>query len=769
MTQKVVTALNTNAAANGGLQSGRIQRQCSCGAHTPGGGTCESCETDKGRLQRRANGTAVAAGIPPEVGAVLRSPGSPLDADTRDFMERGFARDFSALRVSPAARPEIGPANDEFESQARAQADAVMAHASRARSFAPLRHNFSQVRVHTGGLAADAAKSVGADAFTLGRDVVFGAGHYAPHTQGGRQLIAHELTHVVQQGAGGGAIQRVSAGESVRRFFRDIGILIASAFGYEHDFDDSELKEYLDEATAKGGPVKGPLSDQKARGVVKRWQAGVAEFDLNAIQKRILIQDLDDGVVVDGDRHGMITILRNSTDSELTSAILPGIDFKQVLDDFDSGKFTDRIASWFLDHPAINTGKIADIFTEWFLPKTALHADDELLSEPFAKQYAAANFGGDAKAAKIVVDILDVKSKLSYADAAEFRADVKKRLSVSNGMVESQSKQKIGVSNKYKLAFGYPSELDPGCDGYVAPAPGQEENQKNARVNKAARDKNYWEGPLFKGQDYYYFVLTAEGKKHGFDALQTLFTQQASVCDRTLIHCDYLVNVVEFRAYAEAMGQEKFDAAVLSGKVDMTLNWSGFAPGYKDWKKSPKSLGYTQRVVLTSKNDLIIGDHVIFFNHLAFAPMNTVGNDWQLENAILTDKDDDGNDLFLGHGSKRGDGRGQTEHKMLVELGWAFNALIKEPLELSEKVRIDGDASAEAKLLKGWPNVHKKGNDFIVRDAKRGNREYPLQPADTNAPEDDEYLPGLLDPMDRSKLYPIDRPIESEPGKAPKP
>ena len=59
--------------------------------------------------------------------------------------------------------------------------------------------NFSQVRVHTGGRAAQVTKSVQAKAFTTGRDIVFGAGEHSPDTSTGRKLLAHELTHVVQQ------------------------------------------------------------------------------------------------------------------------------------------------------------------------------------------------------------------------------------------------------------------------------------------------------------------------------------------------------------------------------------------------------------------------------------------------------------------------------------------------------------------------------------------------------------------------------------------
>ena len=77
------------------------------------------------------------------------------------------------------------------------------------------RHDFSDVRVHDDPAAARAAQAVGALAFTVGRHVVFGAGQYAPATRTGRALLAHELTHVVQQSGSRGAapgIQRAPWG-----------------------------------------------------------------------------------------------------------------------------------------------------------------------------------------------------------------------------------------------------------------------------------------------------------------------------------------------------------------------------------------------------------------------------------------------------------------------------------------------------------------------------------------------------------------------------
>ncbi len=89
--------------------------------------------------------------VPPAVDEVVRSTGQPLDAGTRAFMEPRFGQDFH------------------------------------------------QVRVHTDSRAEESAQALDALAYTVGRDVVFNAGQYAPGAAAGRRLIAHELAHVVQQ------------------------------------------------------------------------------------------------------------------------------------------------------------------------------------------------------------------------------------------------------------------------------------------------------------------------------------------------------------------------------------------------------------------------------------------------------------------------------------------------------------------------------------------------------------------------------------------
>ena len=85
--------------------------------------------------------------------------------------------------------------------------------------------NFGAVRIHADSAAAEAARGVGAAAYTLGQDIVFGAGRYQPQSGAGQQLLAHELAHVVQQASGGASVDaetraddaaaRVTQGKSV--------------------------------------------------------------------------------------------------------------------------------------------------------------------------------------------------------------------------------------------------------------------------------------------------------------------------------------------------------------------------------------------------------------------------------------------------------------------------------------------------------------------------------------------------------------------------
>jgi len=129
---------------------------------------CDDCKEEE-TVRRKAAGPQTAAGEAPGiVHQVLRSPGQPLDPASRAYFEPRF------------------------------------------------KHDFSRVRVHADQRAADAARGLAARAFTLGEHIVFGGNQYAPSGANGARLLAHELTHVVQQ-SGGGAEVLPSSNTSVAR------------------------------------------------------------------------------------------------------------------------------------------------------------------------------------------------------------------------------------------------------------------------------------------------------------------------------------------------------------------------------------------------------------------------------------------------------------------------------------------------------------------------------------------------------------------------
>lgn len=128
--------------------TGVLQRKCACGSSPGISGECDSCREN--RLRRSE--------VPQVVRDVLHSPGHPLDAPAQSFFAGRFG------------------------------------------------HDFSHIRVHADSVASVSAASIGARAYTVGNHIAFAGGQYSPNSVDGRRLLAHELTHAVQQ-QGGGASQ----------------------------------------------------------------------------------------------------------------------------------------------------------------------------------------------------------------------------------------------------------------------------------------------------------------------------------------------------------------------------------------------------------------------------------------------------------------------------------------------------------------------------------------------------------------------------------
>ncbi|MGH8526330.1 MAG: DUF4157 domain-containing protein, partial [Gammaproteobacteria bacterium] len=171
------------------------------------GGECEECgKTKRFGLQTKLN---------------INEPG--------DIYEREADRVADQVMATPAHSKvsSAPPRIQRFAGQSTGQADTVPASvdqalASPGRSLEPaLRqdmeqrfgHDFSRVRVHSGAPAEQSARDVNAHAYTMGHDIVFGTGRFAPGMHEGRRLIAHELTHVVQQSGADGSPFGQSNGE----------------------------------------------------------------------------------------------------------------------------------------------------------------------------------------------------------------------------------------------------------------------------------------------------------------------------------------------------------------------------------------------------------------------------------------------------------------------------------------------------------------------------------------------------------------------------
>jgi hypothetical protein len=483
-----------------------------------------------------------------------------------------------AARSTPEATPELESHISTIRGGGQPLPESVRAF------FEPrFGHDFSGVRVHTDAKAAEAARELNAKAFTVGGDIVFGAGQYAPVGTIGRKLLAHELTHIMQQ----------------------------NSFAFYRTTVQCKIKMRRPNKWWEFGAHWREITHRERDDFLKRRFSAGPMYQF----AKLIIEDMD-----------------SSAD-----------DFK-----FDN--------------------------------------EDELFTEIF------------------------------------------KRIRTSQLMRETQ--KDLGALGK---AFGYP---DSSCD---------------ARVNKAAL--KYW-GPK---QDNYYFELSDEGKKNGYEAIRTLFTPQVRKCDRTLIHCDYLASVVHFRVFAETIGIKEFNDRVKSDTIPIVLKWNGFDDIESKFLRSSKRESL-QEVRPSSEKDMVIGDHVIFWNHRAYDLINTkIREAWRLENAVLIDKQKNQEDIFLGHGSGK-----HTDRGMRIELMKRYNKVAEKALEIikrtkSKDVKIRDTALNEMDTK--FPFVKQVGTEWRIQGAAHSKEfNQKLEPLKN---EYDSDLIGLRDPDDPKKMNKVKRPIES--------
>jgi hypothetical protein len=279
-----------------------VQRACACGSK--GSGECESCK--KKKLQRRAGSRrAVPASV--DAGALERG-GEQLPGSWRDRLEPLFGA------------------------------------------------SFATVRLHDDAASHAAAQTLNAHAFTIGQHIHFAAGQYRPDERAGLHLLAHELTHTVQQRgmapeapqrdgvvvdpidsplerAADRAADRVvsnldshsasrAAVPASRPMIQRVGVgeFFSRLFG-EGTFSEAELQrylQYLDDHAAIEGDYD---SDNKAREIVRRWRRGDPKFRPSLTQKQLMLLEMIDGPTLDDDEQAILELLRGSNDADVRALI----------------------------------------------------------------------------------------------------------------------------------------------------------------------------------------------------------------------------------------------------------------------------------------------------------------------------------------------------------------------------------------------------------------------------------------------------------------
>ena len=244
----------------------------------------------------------------------------------------------------------------------------------------------------------------------------------------------------------------LQAWESLGRTVRDILFFVPSCSGAEIDYSDDELTEYLNEVVANGRIDGGYYADNKARQIVKRWQAGNPKFALDANKKRLLIQEMLDGHRLTARRSGgrCRKACSKQPTKEAATLVSPAyVDFARLVEKLDSGEYSGRTVRWFFAHVSLHKDITGDSFVRWFVD---------------------ANFSSEQRpiAERILRDILAVPTGLDYQNEKELKDDLLKRLRVSQLMQESQ-----GQPAQPRNGFDYPENMNAksGCPDFRPPTP----------------------------------------------------------------------------------------------------------------------------------------------------------------------------------------------------------------------------------------------------------------------------------------------------------
>ncbi|CAG0950893.1 hypothetical protein BURK2_00192 [Burkholderiales bacterium] len=385
-----------------------------------------------------------------------------------------------------------------------------------------------------------------------------------------------------------------------------------------------------------------------------------------------------------------------------------------------------------------------------------------------------------ALAASILQDMQDAGDDFDFASPDELQTEITKRISTAEHMKESQVVTEKVPGDK-RTAFGYPftgesvlygPRVNYAAREYWKPLPPDNYAPRTDKAkNKELLAKPRGERCQVYGDmcGVYSWNLSDKGKADPHKAIAYLFAPQQPY-RRTLIHCDYLISLVQFLSLADAIGPSEFNKGVKAYGVDkIILRWNAFNDLQDEFsiitgagELKYKGMGSLQRVVPSSEQDLVIGDHAIFFNHIAYDLLNRrIGNAWRLENAVLIGKTGKGADIFLGHGSGR-----KTADEMRAKLAEEYNDVAKIALGVTARAQSKSAKTRNAALTElttKFPALEEVSGKWRLRGTIT-----TLIIEGCSVPVDQELraikgseVIGLRDPRDTKKMYPVRRPIES--------
>jgi hypothetical protein len=233
-TLRMLRAEKGRSSSTNPVQGGVLQRKCACGNAASATGTCAECQQKQGlslqtklrisepgdRYEQEADRIADQVMRMPE--PVVQRQMEPEEDEAEGMVQREIANRITPL-VQRQVLPEMegeeeeviqtkaidnqtAPSPTQESSEVPSSVHEVLRSpgqpldpATRAFMEPRFGHDFSRVRVHSDAAAEQSAREVSAYAYTVGLDIAFGAGQYAPATLAGRWLLAHEFAHVVQQ------------------------------------------------------------------------------------------------------------------------------------------------------------------------------------------------------------------------------------------------------------------------------------------------------------------------------------------------------------------------------------------------------------------------------------------------------------------------------------------------------------------------------------------------------------------------------------------